>query len=130
MRSPAGYCQLLLIALAVLLQLQVLQAVSAAADDLIHTAALTAAALAAPAAATPQALGPVTCPPPTANGTFPFPVDTSDFCNSIGLNKPSNTFVCYFWSALQEIVANSKDAPLVCVKQPPSTITKDLKGTK
>lgn len=60
------------------------------------------------------------CPPSTPNGTFPFPIDTSNFCISLGLEQPSNAVTCSLTSVIQGIVAPKKGPPLVCNKQAPS----------
>eukprot|EP00878_Enallax_costatus_P039639 GHUV01045507.1.p1 GENE.GHUV01045507.1~~GHUV01045507.1.p1 ORF type:complete len:353 (+),score=65.44 GHUV01045507.1:156-1214(+) len=105
---------------------------AAAADPDIALAAVAAAnpdvtpaAIAALKAASPQQpLGLVSCPPPTDNGTYPFPIDTSNLCGALGLNKPNNGLVCLLFGGLQGLLST----PLVCANHPPSQTLKDLKG--
>lgn len=82
------------------------------------------------AASTSKAQGlPVDCvSPPNANGTFPFPIVTSNFCGSLGLDQPTNELSCGLWSAVQSLIAFNKGKPLGCYKQAPLGPTSDLKG--
>jgi hypothetical protein len=60
---------------------------------------------------------PIQCPPPTNNGSFPFPLVTSNFCGSLGLSTPNSAIACFLWGPIQSIVAYNKGTPLDCDKQ-------------
>jgi hypothetical protein len=62
---------------------------------------------------------PIRCPPPTDNGSFPFPLVTSNFCGSLGLSTPNSEIACLLWGPIQGLVAYNKGNPLDCDNQAP-----------